>query len=72
MRGSRLTDTPVALAFETYLAFLALNKTYQTTRTRYAMGKRTSLMHLLVRDNIIYFFLYGALFSDISSSTDLA
>lgn len=45
------------LAYETYLAFLALNKTYQTNRTRYAMGKRTSLMHLLVRDNIAYFFL---------------
>ncbi|KZW02619.1 hypothetical protein EXIGLDRAFT_732875 [Exidia glandulosa HHB12029] len=45
------------LAYETYLAFLALNKTYQTTRTRYAMGKRTSLMHILVRDNIAYFFL---------------
>ncbi|KZV77957.1 hypothetical protein EXIGLDRAFT_719172 [Exidia glandulosa HHB12029] len=45
------------LAYETYLAFLALNKTYQTTRSRHALGKQTSIMHLLVRDNIVYFFL---------------
>ena len=47
-----------ALAYETYLALLALNKTWQTNRTRHALGKRTSLMSLLVRDNIVYFFLY--------------
>lgn len=45
------------LAYETYLALLALNKTWQTNRNRHALGKRTSLMSLLVRDNIVYFFL---------------
>jgi len=44
------------LTFETYLAFLALRKSFQDNARR-AVGKRTSLMSLLIRDNIIYFFL---------------
>jgi hypothetical protein len=45
------------LAYESYLALLAINKTVQTNRTRMAVGKRTNLMSLLVRDNIVYFVL---------------
>ncbi|KAH7104964.1 hypothetical protein BKA62DRAFT_431288 [Auriculariales sp. MPI-PUGE-AT-0066] len=45
------------LAYESYLAILAINKTFQTNRARLALGKRTNLMSLLVRDNIFYFLL---------------
>ncbi|KAL1748664.1 hypothetical protein HDZ31DRAFT_60113 [Schizophyllum fasciatum] len=46
-----------ATAFEAVLFFLALQKTLQSTAQRFKRGERISLYELVLRDQIIYFFL---------------
>lgn len=51
----------IALAFESYLAFLAVRK---LTRVRILEGG--SLLDLMIRDNIVYFFMCVVLTLDVS------
>ena len=58
---------PLATVFECILFFWAIYKTISSTVTRWKEGHQISLYHLILRDNIFYFFGWAVVFQLLSA-----